>query len=137
LRSLPDGTPVINLALAYDYGTKKNERGYLPSQFIEAGLWGKRAAALEQHLNKGGRIFASISDIHIETFRKGDGSEGHKLTGRIQDLEFAGDGRREEGHQEAPQRAPAPQQRQRPAPAPARAPAPSSGFDDMDDDIPF
>jgi hypothetical protein len=26
LRSLPDGTPVINLALAYDYGTKKNER---------------------------------------------------------------------------------------------------------------
>ncbi len=40
----------------------------------------------------------------------------------------------------APRRAPAPQQQRAPAPAaqrPAAAQKPSSGFDDMDDDIPF
>jgi single-strand DNA-binding protein len=146
LRSLPDGTPVAQLALVYNYGTKKDERGFLPSQFIDVGLWGNRAEAAARHLLKGGQIFAVINDVHIETFRKSDGAPGVKLAGRLNDFEFA-NGPREAGQQQAaPRQAPAQQpsgyraSAPRPAPAQTARPAPAStgsGFDDMDDDIPF
>lgn len=144
LRSLPDGTPVASLALVYNHGTKKDERGFLPSQFIDCGLWGKRAESIARHLLKGGRIFAVIGDVHVETFTKADGSPGVKLAGRINDFEFA-DGPRE-ADQPQPQQA-APRQATAPkfspsAPRQAVPPRPTgggdSGFDDdMDDDIPF
>jgi single-strand DNA-binding protein len=125
VRFLPSGEPVANVSMAYSYGTKKDERGYLPSQFIECGLWGKRAETLAPYLTKGQTIVAYVSDVHIETFNKQDGTPGYKLAGRLSDLEFAG-GPKEEG-----QSTPA---TQRPAPRPQQ-PA-SSGFDD-DIDVPF
>ena len=45
--------PVINLALAFNWG-QKGEDGNRPSQWIEASLWGKRAEALAPYLLKGG-----------------------------------------------------------------------------------
>jgi len=132
LRYLPSGEPVINLSLAYNYG-KRGSDGNKPTQWVDAGLWGKRAEALAPHLLKRTEIWCVIEDVHIETFDKREGGQGHKLAGRIQQLEFIG-GRPAGGESDAraPASAPAASGRSRPAPAPAPA-----GFDDESDDIPF
>lgn len=88
LRQVGD-TCVANLALAYNYG-KKAEDGNKPTQWLEASLWGNRAESLVQYLVKGQQLLVTVSDVHIETYQKSDGSEGSKLSGRVDDLEFAG-----------------------------------------------
>ena len=125
LRSTATGEQVANLALAFNYRNK----GEKCTQWVEASLWGKRAEALVPYLKKGGLISVTIDDVHIETYQGRDG-QGTKLVGRVSDVELAGGGDR----QEAPKPAPAPE----PAPKPtAPAPRAPSGFDDMDDDVPF
>jgi len=136
LRYVPSGEAVCNLALAYNYGTKKNEKGFLPSMFVEAGLWGKRAESLQPHLEKGKQISAVLEDVHIEHFDKSDGTQGVKLAARVASIEFVSIPR-EGGQQQDPptQQQPAPAARQATRQAPKAAPG-GSGFDDMDD-IPF
>lgn len=136
LRYTGDGTPVLELAAAWNYG-RKGDDGKRPTQWASLSIWGQRAESLEQHLKKGQQLYVVCSDVHVRTYQKRDGGEGFALSGTVQDLEFAGS--RQEGG--APTAAPA---ARAPAPAPARAPAPApkpastgSGFDDMDDDIPF
>lgn len=141
LRFTNDGTPVANLALAYNWGRKDNE-GKRPTQWVDASLWGERAQALQQWLVKGQQFNVHLSDVRIETYEKNGGGTGSKLVGRVDVIEFAGS--RPEGQQSAP----APQQRsarneyadakgaaQPPANRPQPRPAPN--FSDMDDDIPF
>lgn len=141
VRYTKDGDATIELSMAYNHGTKKNEQGYLPSQFISGVIWGNRAESLAPYLVKGIKVFAAIEDPNIKTFQKNDGSEGYKLTGRIGALEFAGGNQQQDGQaQPAKQQS---NQQQRPAarqspPPQRRAPAPSgNGVMDMDDDIPF
>ena len=135
LRYVPSGEAVINLQLVYKCGSKKQADGYYPSQFIEGGLWGKRAESLQSYLTKGTQVFCAIEDVAVQTFAKQDQTIGTKLAGRISVLDLISDGNR---RQEEPQQAPA--QRATPGPRPggvmpARAPA-MSGIDD-DWDIPF
>lgn len=128
LRDTASG-PVINLALASNYG-KKGSDGSRPTQWVEASLWGKRAESLEQYLTKGQQIYATISDPHIETYQKRDGGEGVKLVGMIGEIELVGS--KPSGDREA-----RPAREERPARRP-QPPAPkSNSFDDMEDDIPF
>ena len=131
LRYTPNNEPVTNLSLAYAHG-KAGQDGKRPTQWIDAALWGKRAEALTQYLTKGGLHCFTLDELNIQTFQKQDGSSGTKLVARVLDVELG-------ARQDA---APAPAPAARPAPppqrqAPAPAPRPSSGFDDMDDDIPF
>lgn len=128
LRYLPDGTAVINLALAFNYGAKAAD-GTRPTQWLDGALFGKRAEALKPHLLKGSAVGVTLSDPHIETFARRDGTRGEKLVGRIIDIEFAG------GHRQAQESAPPPNPTQPPA-ATQSAPA-AAGFGDIDDDIPF
>lgn len=140
MRYLTDGTPVLNLALAVNYG-KKGQDGNRPTQWIEAAMFGQRAETLAPFMLKGSAHCFTLSDMHIETYTKSDGSQGVKLAARVDDVEL---GPRQDGAAPQQQRtaapAPRPQQgydapRQRPpAPPPAQS---SSGFDDMDQDIPF
>ena len=140
MRALNDGTPVLNLALAVNYG-KKGQDGNRPTQWIEAAMFGQRAETLAPFMLKGSAHCFTLSDMHIETYAKSDGSQGVKLAARVDDVEL---GPRQDGATQQQQRtaapAPRPQQgydtpRQRPpAPPPAQS---SSGFDDMLDDIPF
>lgn len=151
LRTTQQGESVATLALAFSYG-RKGEDGKRPSEWVKASLWGQRAQALHQYLIKGAQVSVTLDDPHIETYSKADGSPGYSLVCRVNDIEFAG-GTRQDSEQQAPRQA-APQQRQAPQqyaapqqrqPAPQqRQAAPSrqsastgSGFDDMDDDIPF
>ena len=132
IRSTNTGESVASLSLAFTYRAK----GEKCTQWVDAALWGKRADALAPYLLKGGLISVTLEDVHIETYRKNDGGEGVKLAGRVMDIELAG-GRDAQATPAAPQ-----QRSTRPShdAAIARSPAPakvSSGFDDMDSDIPF
>lgn len=138
LRYLPSGEAVINLSLAYNYG-KRDGEGKQATQWVEAGLWGSRAEKLAQHLLKGTEVWALLSDVHISTFNKADGSQGFKLAARVQDLSFTGAGSVQGERQPRPPQPQGQQQapRNQAKPAAPAGKAPASGFDDMDDDIPF
>lgn len=129
LRTTGQGDQVASLAVAYNYG-RKGQDGKTPSQWVDASLWGDRAGKLAEYLTKGTQFFMQIEDLHVEMYPKKDGTQGVKLVGRVGQIEFT-----------RGQRASAPAPAAAPKAAQARAPlAPSprsSGFDDMDDDIPF
>lgn len=122
VRHTAQGEAVASLALAFNYRNK----GEKCTQWIEASLWGKRAEALAPYLLKGGLISVTVDDVHVESY-EGKNGTGTKLVGRVSDVELAGGGQAAEPA--APKPAPV-----RVAPKPAAA---SSGFDDMDSDIPF
>jgi single-strand DNA-binding protein len=135
IRFTAGGEPVASLSLAFTYRVK----GEKCTQWVDGSLWGKRAEALGPYLLKGGLVAITLDDVHIETYRKGDGSEGVKLAGRVSDVELAGGGDRQEAPAPAPRQAPPQQQRQQPPTQRQAAPQRqnSGGFEDMDDDIPF
>jgi len=127
VRFIPSGAAVANVSLAFTYG-KKGDDGKRPTQWVDASLWGQRVESLAPYLTKGKQIVAYLEDVHIQTYTKGDGTQASKIAARIADLEFVAGGEQSEPRQAAPQR----QQERQPAPQ-----SQGSGFDDMDDDIPF
>ena len=127
VRYTPGGAAVANVSLAFTYG-KKGDDGKRPTQWVDASLWGQRVESLAPYLIKGKQIVAYLEDVHIQTYTKGDGTQASKMAARIADLEFVAGGEQAEPRQAAPQR----QQERQPAPQ-----SHGSGFDDMDDDIPF
>jgi single-strand DNA-binding protein len=118
VRYTTGGEAVANISLAFTFG-KKGADGNRPTQWVDASLWGKRAETLAPYLKKGSQIVAYLDDVSVQTFTKGDGTQATKMVGRIVDLELISSG--EAQHQ----------------PAPKPQPKPSSGFEGMDDDIPF
>jgi single-strand DNA-binding protein len=134
VRYVPSGEAVATLSLAYNYG-KKDQDGKRKTQWLDAGFWGDRAVKMQHLLLRGVRVQVTASELHIEEFRKGDGSPGYKLACRVNDIEIID---YVDDQQQGGQQAQAPAQRQAaPAPRPAPPPRPASGFDDMDSDIPF
>ena len=140
LRTTGNGEQVANLSLAFTFGRKGTD-GKRPTQWVEASLWGPQAAALAPYLLRGSSISVTLRDVCTETFNRADGSPGFKMVGTVLHVDLAERAPAPQDHAPAPAAQPA---RRPPAPAPApRAPAPpprsntGSGFDDMDDDIPF
>lgn len=125
LRYTPNGDAFCNIPVAVDYG-RKGQDGKRPTQWYDVTLWGKQAEGLAPYLLKGKQVFFAGSDLHTETFQKGDGSQGSKLVCRASEIKFASDG------QQAQQPAQQPQRKQRPQPSEQAAPV-----DSFDDDIPF
>lgn len=124
MRQLQDGTDVANLALAYNFG-KKDQDGKRQTQWIDASLWGDRAAKLAPYLLKGTQISVVLDDVHGEKWEKQDGSSGFSLRGHVSQIEF--------GSKPAEKRTEPTTQ-----PKAAAKPASSGGsFADMEDDIPF
>jgi single-strand DNA-binding protein len=125
-RTTQNGTNVVQLAVAYNYG-RKGDDGKKPSQWVRASMFGKQAEALAPHLTKGKQVSLVIRDLHIATFQKQDGSTGTSLEGVADFDDFARG--QQQGTASPPPLAAAP----RPAP---KQPA-GGGFDEMDSDIPF
>ena len=123
IRHTAQGEAVASLSLAFSYG-RKGQDGKQPTQWVDAALWGKRAEALAPFLAKGHQIGVTLEDVHIETYT-GRNGEGHKLVARVLDVQLIG------GQGGATTARPAPTAK---TVQPALA---GSGFDDMDDDIPF
>ena len=130
-RYTPDGKAVMDISLAFDYGRKGSD-GRRPTQWINATMWGERVEKLQPYLSKGGQVFVTLSEPHIETYEKKDGSgQGVSLRARINDLEFVG-GRRDDASASESEPSAAPRQA-----ASAKPGAKAPGFDELDDDIPF
>jgi single-strand DNA-binding protein len=124
IRYTPGGAAVANVSLAFTYG-KKGDDGKRPTQWVDASLWGQRAESLAPYIKKGGQIVAYLEDVSIQTFTKGDGTQATKMVARLVDLEFVSGGEQASSQP-------------KPQPKPQAAPqSHGSGFDDMDDDIPF
>lgn len=154
LRTLPDGTPVMNLAMAYNWG-KRDQSGNRQTTWVDGALFGSRAEALAQYMVKGQQLCVTVGDVHIRTYDKSDGSQGFSLSGTVREIEFAGSAQQSGGQQggqqrQQPQQRQAPQGQQRgnggyqqqrqPQQQPQRQQeyqGGGSGFDDISDDIPF
>lgn len=135
VRFTPEGQPVANLSLAFNYGRKNNE-GKRPTQWIDASLWGERAQKLAPYLLKGTLLEVHLAEPHLETYPARDGSQGVKLVAILNHLEFASSPNNgQQQGQPAQQQSTREQNRERQYAQGNARPAPN--FSDMDDCIPF
>jgi len=161
VRSFPSGDRVANVTVATTDKWKDKQTG----EMREATEWhrvvfnGRLAEIVEQYLRKGSQVYVEGS-LRTRKWTDQSGVEKYSTEIRADQMQMLGSrqGMGQPAGEEdgggyggggggydsapAPARRPAPMARPAPAPAPrppAPAPAPkaSSGFDDMDDDIPF
>ncbi|MCA0325632.1 MAG: single-stranded DNA-binding protein [Proteobacteria bacterium] len=152
MRSFPSGDQVANVTLATTDKWKDKQSGE-PREHTE---WhrlvfnGRLAEIAGQYLRKGSQIYVEGS-IRTRKWQDQSGQERYSTEVRVDQMQMLGSrqgmggpsdgGGDDGGGYEAPRRAPAPVAAPRAAAPRAPAPAPagraSSGFDDMDDDIPF
>lgn len=146
-RSFPDGGQITNITVATTDKWKDKATG----EQKEATEWhrisfnGRLAEIAAQYLSKGSPVYIEGS-LRTRKWIDKDGVEKYTTEIQANRMQLLGARPEAGGQQQAPRQA-APQQRQAaPAPsrgaparnaAPARQAAPASGFDDMDDDIPF
>ena len=120
-RYLPDGSAVASFSVADSQGRDK------PTIWWNCSIFGKRAESLAQYLLKGQAV--TVSGTITEREYEKDGVKRKSIDVRVNDVALQG-GKREA---EQPRQAPSHDA----AKARQLAPRPASGFDDMDDDIPF
>jgi single-strand DNA-binding protein len=134
VRYTQSGDPVATLSLAYNYG-RKGQDGRMPTQWVEAALWGKLAESLQPYLLKGGKVYADLDDVHIEEYQARDGATKAKLVAKIANIKLAG------SRQEAAEQQQTYAEPQRPAPTAQKprqaAQKPVAAADLEDDTIPF
>ena len=150
MRSFPSGDQVANVTIATTDKWKDKQSG----EMKEATEWhrivfnGRLAEIVGQYLRKGSQVYVEGSlrtrkwtdQSGVEKFTTEIRADQMQMLGSRQGMGGAGAGSHDEGGgYDAPRQSAAPASRpppprQAPAPAPSKA---SSGFDDMDDDIPF
>ena len=145
MRSFPSGDQVANVTIATTDRWKDKNSG----EMKEATEWhrvvfnGRLAEIVGEYLRKGSQVYVEGS-LRTRKWTDKDGVE--KFTTEIRADEMKMLGKREGmggpssgdegGYDSAPRRSAPPSRA--PAPAARQAPSkPASGFDDMDDDIPF
>ncbi len=159
MRTFPSGDQVANVTIA----TTDKWRDKQTGEMKEATEWhrvvfnGRLAEIAGQYLRKGSQVYVEGS-LRTRKWTDQSGVEKYSTEIRADQMQMLGGrqgmggpagggegGYDGGGYESAPRQAPraaAPAPRPAPRPAPAPAPAPmapraSSGFDDMDDDIPF
>ena len=164
-RTFPSGDQVCNATLATTDKWKDKQSGEMreATEWHRVVFNGRLAEIVGQYLRKGSQVYVEGSlrtrkwtdqqtgqeryatEIRADTMQMLGSRQGMGggQAGGYDDGGYGGYGGDAGGYDQAPRRAAAPQ---RPAPAPAARPAPapaaqapraSSGFEDMDDDIPF
>lgn len=91
LKTTSTGAKFVSLSLAYTYGQKGTD-GYKPTQWVRASIWNQRAESLAPYLNKGDKLFVSLSDVHVRTFESG-GETKTSLEGFVDKIELLGGGK--------------------------------------------
>ena len=144
MRTFPDGTASCNLAVATTDRWKDKQTGEMKeaTEWHRVSVAGRLAEICGQYLRKGSQVYIEGS-LRTRKWTDKDGVERYtteiradqmRMLGARQDGQQGGNGH-DQGQAPAPRQQSAPRQQQRaPAPAPANS---SSGFDDMDSDIPF
>ena len=142
IRTFPSGDQVANVTIATTDKWKDKQSG----EMKEATEWhrvvfnGRLAEIAGQYLRKGSQVYVEGS-LRTRKWTDQAGVEKYSTEIRADQMQMlggrpGGDQGDGGGHSRAPAPAQRPQQRQTAAPAPAQRSA-GSGFDDMDDDIPF
>ena len=149
MRSFPSGDQVANVTIATTDKWKDKQSG----EMKEATEWhrvvfnGRLAEIAGQYLRKGSQVYVEGS-LRTRKWTDQSGQDKYTTEIRADQMQMLGSRQGMGGPggddggagYEAPRRAPAAAAPRAPAAAPRQAPAPSkaaSGFDDMDDDIPF
>lgn len=131
LRTFPSGDQVANGTLAVGSKWKDKQTGEAKesTEWVRLNFHGKSAEIAAQYLRKGSQIFVT-GEMRTREWEQ-DGVKRYSTEIRVSNFQMLG--QRPEGEGRAPSPAPATRQQQRaPAPTPQ-----GSGFEDMDDSIPF
>ena len=148
VRYMPSGEPVANITIATS-SRYKNKAGEMvdETEWHRVTFFGRLAEIASQYLKKGNPVYVE-GRIKTRKYTDKDGIEKYAtdiIANEMQMLggrEGMGEPAGDEGSYDSAPRRPAPAPAPRPAasaPAARQAPPPrpASGFDDMDDDIPF
>ncbi|GHC97566.1 single-stranded DNA-binding protein [Pseudorhodoferax aquiterrae] len=148
-RTFPSGGQVCNVRIATTDRWKDKQSGEMReiTEWHNVVFNDRLAEIASQYLRKGSQVYVEGS-LRTRKWTDKDGNERYTTEIRADQMQMLGSRQGmgggggssgdDDGGYEAPRRPAAPPAR---APAPRAAPAPapkaSSGFDDMDDDIPF
>ena len=133
MRTFPNGDQVANVTIATTDKWKDKQTG----EMKEATEWhrvvfnGRLAEIAGQYLRNGSQVYVEGS-LRTRKWTDKSGVEKYSTEIRADRLQMLG--ARQDAAAPAPAARPAPPPQQQ---APAPAPRAASGFDDMDDDIPF
>lgn len=122
LRFLNDGTPILSFSVADSQGRDK------PTIWWNCSLFGKRAESMQQYLSKGTKVTVCGSVTERE-WKDKEGNPRKSMDVRVNEIALQSS--RQENAAQQPRES-----------TNARKPAPTqngggTGFDDMDDDVPF
>lgn len=136
-RYLPSGEAVCNISVATSERYKDKQTGELreATEWHKVGLWGKAAEVVGQYAKKGTLIYIEGS-IKTRKYADKQGVEKTATEIRADRFQFLG-GKGDAGGSHGEPAAPAPQRQPEPAQRQSAPASSASGFDDMDDDIPF
>ncbi len=150
IRYLPSGQAVANVSVATSSRRKDKNTGESieDTQWHRVTFYDRLAEIAGEYVKKGRPIYVE-GRLKYGKYTDQSGVEKNTVDIVATELQLlggregmggpGGDGDEGGGYQQAPRRAAPPPRAAAPAPAPRQAPAPrpASGFDDMDDDIPF
>lgn len=137
-RYTASGEAICNFSIACTETWKDKQTGERKemTEWVRISAFGKLAEICSQYLRKGSLVYVEGS-LRTRKYQK-DGVDHYATEIRADQMRMLD--KRPEGQQGAPSQSQAPRPQAAPRPAQA-APAPvgsaGSGFDDMDDDIPF
>lgn len=114
-----NGENILNFPIGVQTGTKDKPE----TMWVDCALWGKRASSLQPYMAKGHRVTVS-GPIKLEAYTAKDGTPKTRLRLSVDQIDL-------------PPKGDAPAQTQQTQQAQQPKPSTGSGFDDMDDDIPF
>lgn len=133
MRYLPSGEPVANITVATS-SKYKNKSGEVveETEWHRITFFGKLAEIVGEYLKKGRSVYVE-GRIKTRKYTDKDGTEKYATSIIANEMQMLGGGREGAGGSggDGEERGSAPAARQAPPPPPA------TGFDDMDDDIPF
>ncbi len=125
LKKTPSGTSVLDFSLATNERWNDREgNSQEHTQWFRVSLWGRRADALAQYLQKGKQVYVE-GRLRARLYQGSDGQARISLDVRADDIQLLGT-RADAGSWTAPSR----------GIAPPEEPA-AGGVADADDDIPF
>lgn len=137
IRYMPSGEAVCNFSLATTEKWKDKTSGEMKehTEWHRVSAWGRLAEIMGEYARKGSLLFIE-GKMTSREYKKADGTPEKSFEVRATDLKLLSS-RGESGNQaQSPAPAPAPRATQAPSRQPVTAAA-GTGFDDMDDDVPF
>jgi len=136
IRYLPDGKAVANFSLATSERWKDKGTGEVveKTEWHRCTAFERLAEIIGEYVKKGSKVLVE-GKLKTRKWTDQAGVERYTTEVTVSEMKMLSS---REGHGDDAQPRPQSQQRAAPAPAERKAPAPAgSGFEDMDDDIPF